>query len=47
LSESSIRRLAGSNKAGGQSQRYRLAGGIANRMSKLPFDYQGEFGQRR
>ena len=32
-----------------QSLRYRLAGsiGIANRMSKLPFDYRGEIGQPR
>jgi LEA14-like dessication related protein len=33
----------------GQSLRYHLSGGmsLANRISKLPFDYQGEFGQRR
>lgn len=33
----------------GQSLRYRLAGGIgvADRLGKLPFDYQGEIGQLR
>jgi len=33
----------------GQNLRYRLAGGIsvANRVGKLPFDYQGEIGQLR
>lgn len=32
-----------------QSLRYRLSGGlsISNRMSKLPFEYRGEFGPRR
>ncbi len=33
----------------GQSLRYRLSGGIsvADRLGKLPFDYQGEIGQLR
>ena len=33
----------------GQSLHYRLSGGIsvANRLGKLPFDYQGEIGQLR
>jgi LEA14-like dessication related protein len=33
----------------GESLRYRLAGGIsvANRLSKLPFNYHGEIGQQR
>jgi hypothetical protein len=32
-----------------QSLRYRLSGGlsVSNRMSKLPFDYRGEFNPRR
>lgn len=41
--------IRGLESGKGQNLRYRLAGGIsvANRMGKLPFDYQGEFGQRR
>ena len=41
--------IRGLESGKGQSLRYHLSGGLslANRMSKLPFDYQGEFGQRR
>ena len=41
--------IRGLESGKGQSLRYRLAGGIsvANRLGKLPFDYQGEIGQRR
>jgi len=41
-----IRALESGN---GQGLRYRLAGGIsvADRVGKLPFDYQGEIGQLR
>lgn len=44
-----IDQIRGLESGKGQSLRYRLAGGLslANRMGKLPFDYQGEFGQRR
>jgi len=41
--------IRGLESGKGQSLRYHLSGGLslANRMSKLPFDYQGEIGQRR
>ncbi len=44
-----IDQIRGLESGKGQSLRYRLAGGIsvANHLGKLPFDYQGEIGQRR
>jgi len=41
--------IRGLESGKGQSLRYHLSGGLslANQMSKLPFDYQGEIGQRR
>ena len=44
-----IDQIRGLESGKGQSLRYHLSGGLslANRMSKLPFDYQGEIGQRR
>ncbi|HSD97771.1 MAG TPA: LEA type 2 family protein [Sulfuricaulis sp.] len=41
--------IRGLESGKGQSLRYHLSGGLslANRMSKVPFDYQGEIGQRR
>jgi LEA14-like dessication related protein len=41
--------IRGLESGKGQGLRYHLSGGLSltNRMSKLPFDYQGEIGQRR
>ena len=44
-----IDQIRGLESGKGQSLRYRLVGGIsvANRIGKLPFNYQGEIGQLR